>query len=386
MVSVFIATLLMRQDFDPANAWKTVSGRIKQLYWAKKSEPEKLERLLREAEPSALAAKTAEEFNTAMDTMIAKFGDSHFDFMTREDQGYFLFDALLKGDKGAKFPSIGAWFKKTPDGYTVKMVLNGGDAEKAGLRKGDIVTEINDQPFTPVGSLWSNIGKTADIRFRRGKDVLASKVEVRETSGESFFLEPTRRSGTILERNGKKIAYFKLWTMSNEKFRTALENFVYGKAKDTDAFVLDVRDGFGGRPEGFGDPFFRPEAELEWTFGGAGTTKQLFGYQRPLIVIINEGSRSAKEVFSYLMKKSKRAILVGSRTAGDVLGTSPNPVGDWAFLEIPMVDVKIDGQRLEHNPVVADIQVPVEIDSNGKDLFLESALKEAVNQIGKSQR
>ena len=185
----------------------------------------------------------------------------------------------------------------------------------------------------------------------------------------------------MIERAGKKIAYYHLWTMASAKFKDALEGFVYGKARDTDAFVLDIRDGFGGRPEGYGDPFFRPEADLEWTFGGANTgMKQLFGYGRPLIVIINPGSRSAKEVFSYIIKKSGRGVLVGDHTAGDVLGTSPSPVGDWAYIEIPMVDVKVDGHRLEKNPVQADVQVASEFDDQGRDMFLEKALEIAVEK------
>lgn len=353
------------------------------MYWAKSSQSEKLDRLLKEAEPAAKAAKSEDEFDRAMDAMIAKFGDSHFDFLTRREQGFYLFDGFAKGDKAAKMANIGAWFRKDKDGYTVQMVLNGGAAEAAGVRKGDRLLAVDGQPFSPVDAFAGKVGQDVRLELRRPSDggqASTVTVKVTETPGQDMFLDATRRSGRIIEEGGKKFGYLHLWTMANDKFRQALENFVYNRAANTDAFILDIRDGFGGRPEGFGDPFFRPKVDLEWTVAGGATMKQLFGYQKPLIVIINEGSRSAKDVFSYIMKKTGRGVLVGNRSAGDVLGTTPSPVGDWAYVEIPMVDVKVDGIRLEHNPVQADVKVDQEFDRAGTDLFLKKAVEVAVER------
>jgi len=108
---------------------------------------------------------------------------------------------------------------------------------------------------------------------------------------------------------------------------------------------------------------------------------QMLGYQKPLVLLINEGSRSAKEVLSYVFKKSRRATLIGSNTAGNVLGTSPMRLNEWAYLEIPMVEVFTDGTRLEGKGVAPDIKVPVETDASGKDLYVESATKFLLGKI-----
>ena len=105
------------------------------------------------------------------------------------------------------------------------------------------------------------------------------------------------------------------------------------------------------------------------------TQQELFGYQKPLVVIINKGSRSAKEVFAYIMKKSHRAILVGEKTGGNVLGTSPSPVSDWGYLEIPMVDVKETGCGWRRSGSRRTWRCSREFDENGKDLDIEEALK-----------
>jgi carboxyl-terminal processing protease len=92
-------------------------------------------------------------------------------------------------------------------------------------------------------------------------------------------------------------------------------------------------------------------------------------------VLINGGSRSAKEILSFILKSSHRATLIGTTTAGNVLGTSPIRISDWAYLEIPVVDVSIDGVRLEKNGVQPDIMVPDGFDKAGKDVVIERAVQ-----------
>lgn len=378
------ALLLSPQTSEPdfAKTWASVESAIKTRYYARVDRKDELERNLAKWGAKAKVAKTKSEFSSAVNEMIDAFGDSHFDFFTEEDQGFFVMMGLL-GDTSKKMANIDAWFKPAKDGYTIQMLMNGGAAEAAGLRKGDVITLIEGKPFTPIESLREFVGKDASISYLRKGKAMETKVSVDEDPGVNMFLNGTRRSRQIIERNGKKIGYFRLWTMAAEPFKQALESAVYGPLVNTDAMILDIRDGFGGRPEGYGDPFFRPEVNIEWKFGPNPPSKQLFGYQRPLVVLINEGSRSAKEVFSYIIKQSKRATLIGSRTAGHVLGTSPMPIENWAVLEIPMVEVRTDGNRLEGKGVEPDIQVPVEFDENGNDLVLNRGIEELLKKLGK---
>jgi carboxyl-terminal processing protease len=158
-----------------------------------------------------------------------------------------------------------------------------------------------------------------------------------------------------------------------------LESAVSGKFADTDAFILDLRDGFGGRPERFADVFFRPDVKVNWDFG-SNKNVQHFGYGKPLVVLINSGSRSAKELLSYILKSSKRATLIGTQTAGNVLGTSPNRINDWCILELPMVDVSVDGVRLEKNGVQPNIKVLDGFDKDGNDVVIGRAVEFLTNK------
>jgi carboxyl-terminal processing protease len=332
-----------------------------------------MENLLDKYEQRAKSAKDKAEFAKDVNDMIADFGDSHFGFFTKSDQGFYVMESLVKKG-GTEMANVGAWFRPAPGGYDIQMLLNGSAAEAAGLRKGDVVTQVDGAPFTPIDSLASKVGQKAKFAFTRNGKPMSADVDVSSASGSEFFLDATKASIKVIETGGKKYGYIHLWTMSSEDQKNALANAVFGKLKDTDGFILDIRDGFGGRPEGFGDPFFRPDVKLAWQSPGY-TNTELFGYQRPLVVIINKGSRSAKEVFAFIMKTSKRATLVGEKTGGNVLGTSPSAVSDWGYLEIPMVDVITNGVRLEKVGVTPDVVVPKEFDDNGKDLFVEEAVK-----------
>lgn len=371
MLSLAPATVYLE---DYSDLYDKCSNAIRTRYYGRMTRKEEMEKIIKNHEKKAKSATNREQFREAMNALTKDFGDSHFDFFTTEDQGFYMMDGFL-GEGASEMPHIGAWFKPTNEGYTVTMVLDGMAAQNAGLIKGDIIMKIEEVPFSPIRSLENHIDKEVNIEFKRNNTVQHTKVTVKKQKAFDMFLEATRKSAKMIEHNNKKIGYVHLWTMVNDNFRNALHSLIYGRFRDTDAFILDIRDGFGGRPEGFGDPFFRPEIKLEWTISPGMTNYQIFGYQKPLIVLINEGSRSAKEIFSYIMKKSGRATLIGTTTAGHVLGTSPYKVADWAHLEIPMIDVTADGYRIEGKGVSPNIEVVPERDADGNDLHLKKALE-----------
>jgi len=376
MFSPLIALALVHQtpaDDYPAT-WKRISDIITNQFYDREARGDELKKRLDETAPRATGAKNRLEFRDTVLTMIEGFKASHFDYLTAEDQGFYMFDQMLGGK--SEMPNIGAWFKRVPGGYQVQMLLNGGEAEKQGLRKGDVVTQGNGAPFVPIRSFERD---TASLTIKRGTETLTKTVSTAKTPGLKMFLDASRNSYRVIERDGKKIAYFRLWMMLNDDFRNALKSAI-SRSMNTDAFILDIRDGFGGRPEGFLDQFFLPGSKIDWNFGRM-TTTQYFGYDKPLIVLINEGSRSAKEVAAAIIKSSGRGELLGSTTAGHVLGTSPMRINDWSILEVPMVSLKIDGIDLEGNGVKPDIEVKPEFGPNGEDRALEKGIERALAKI-----
>lgn len=359
-----------------------VSSMINRVHYSRGKRKDEFEKRFAKYKPIASKANSREEFSHVVNQMIAEFKDSHFEFLPNFSQGYYTFESLIKGDKAEKLPNIGAWFREDEKGWRVQMLLNGLSAEKAGLRKGDLVQKIDGQPFTPVESLRPAVGKDVNLTVLRGGKEMTFTAHVDESTAMGMFLDASRKSTRVIEKDGKKIGYFHLWTFGNQDFSKALDVAIAGPLSQTDAFVLDLRDGFGGRPEGFGSALWMPG--ITTTYGSQGMRQRAqFGYAKPMVALINEGSRSAKEVFSEILKKSKRATLVGHNTAGHVLGTSPIRLNEWAYIEIPIVEVEVDGKSLEGVGVAPDIMVKGEIDENGQDLILEKGLEEVSKKMGK---
>ena len=327
---------LLQEDFAPT--WEKIATTIRAGYYARVARHDEMEARLAKYAPLAKAAGSRAEFESRVNAMIAEFHDSHFELFSDADQGYYTMTSLVEGDKAPALPNVGAWFAPSPDGYTVQMVLEGGEAARAGLRVGDLVERVDARPFTPVASLAASVGSDVTLHFRRaGKDSQAS-VKVGRAPAMRMFLDATLASRRTIERKGKRFGYIHLWTQGNDGFQKALTDAV-AAARETDGFILDLRGGFGGYPYGYDAPFAK----------GA--------YEKPLVVIVDHGSRSAKEVLSYNLQKSGRATIVGERTAGAVLGTSPVRINAWSYLEVPMIDWRIGDVRLEGQGVVPDVSV-----------------------------
>ena len=59
-------------------------------------------------------------------------------------------------------------------------------------------------------------------------------------------------------------------------------------------------------------------------------------------------------------------LLVGTKTAGFFLGASGRPIGEDGLVMVPVVDLKVDGKRLEGVGVAPDLAVEP-MDSYGPD-------------------
>lgn len=100
-------------------------------------------------------------------------------------------------------------------------------------------------------------------------------------------------------------------------------------------------------------------------------------------MLVNEGSRSAKEVLAYGFQKAKIGSLVGTKTAGAVVAGRPFLLADGTLLYVAVADVYIDeNQRLEGKGVTPDIVVPFPIEyAQGNDPQKERAIREALAKL-----
>ncbi|NJO33583.1 MAG: hypothetical protein HC869_10955 [Rhodospirillales bacterium] len=106
-----------------------------------------------------------------------------------------------------------------------------------------------------------------------------------------------------------------------------------------------------------------------------------FRWRRPVVVLVDEGTRSGKEVIAYGLQRQD-ITLVGQRTAGALLGGRGFLLDDGSLLVLAVSDVRVEGQRLEGIGVMPDLLVPFPLPyAAGRDPQLDAALMQLAGEI-----
>ena len=166
---------------------------------------------------------------------------------------------------------------------------------------------------------------------------------------------------TVLEHG---IVYARFSRFDDASFRW-LETLVRDH-RDATGFILDLRTNRGGlitsaqRTVGLFFPRSVPMGVVVTRAGRHSIERsrpaRWGGTAAPLAVLIGGGSHSSAEVFAYVVHHHGRGVLVGSTTAGEVLGARPHRLDDGGDLFISETDFhRLEGGRLEGKGVDPDI-------------------------------
>jgi len=330
--------------------------------------------------------KTKSDFTALVNRMLEELHSSHTAYINDDDVEFYMLPAVMARDmEEHRVTHIGVMGKERGGAYIVSAVLDGGPAQKAGIHAGDMILTADGGPFTTSGSFRGKEGKQVELAVKRAGSTSTETVNVVPIKQNQLraFLSATRASAHIMNVQGKRIGYVHLWTMANDNFKSALDNIMVNQLHDTDGLILDLRDGFGGIPFGYMDVFTRPDVAWESQYRGGEPNVSHTGYNKPMVVLINEGTRSAKEFLSYQFKSSHRALLVGKQTAGAFLGAGSFPISDSGLLEMAIVGLKVDGIKLEQDGVRPDVEVEPKDSYTEHDQQMKVAEDRLVQQLTK---
>ena len=111
------------------------------------------------------------------------------------------------------------------------------------------------------------------------------------------------------------------------------EALAAGPLKDADGLVLDLRGRWGGGSSDAAELFLGDTPSFRLIPRGGEDILANVRWRRPLVAIIDEGTRSGLEVFAYALK-ANGIPLVGTRTAGALLAGSAYLLPDDSLLEM----------------------------------------------------
>lgn len=272
---------------------------------------------------------------------------------------------------------IGVWWREIDGSWYAAGVYVDGIAANAGLRVGDEVVTANGAPFAPVDSFAGRAGEHVALRVRRarGAEPIAIDVVPQVEQPLAQHAQATRASARLIERDGRKIAYVHLWSGVGDAPAAARDAIRLLNQQSPHAWILDLRDGWGGVPPDFVSVFdtrvpslvTRPRDGEPFFFDGQ--------IRVPAAVLVNEGVKSGKEVLAHAIRKHHLATLVGSTTPGALVAGTAYCLPDGALLYLAVGTTTIDGEVLEGHGVTPDVVVPFDVRwANGADPQLDAAI------------
>ncbi|CUU02080.1 carboxyl-terminal processing protease [Candidatus Thermokryptus mobilis] len=231
-------------------------------------------------------------------------------------------DALTTG----KYGGIGISISKFDTSIVVIKVSRGYPADKAGIRVGDVIVQID--------SIYVKDKSLDEVRsLMVGKPGTQLKVKViREGVSDPLVFELTRaevevKNVTFYDFIDDGIAYIKLERFSRnagEELRKAIKNLQSkGEIK---GLILDLRDNPGGLLDAAVDVVekFVPEGSLIVSTKGRkpDAVRNYFSTEKPilldvpLVVVVNGSSASASEIVAGAIQDLDRGVVLGTKTFG----------------------------------------------------------------------
>lgn len=352
-------------------------------------------------QPQAAKAKSDREFAASVNQMLSELKASHTHFYTAKEPAYYqllgIFQPRIKNlqeqlkqffPKGTiEYSGIGIFTKEIEGKTFISAILDRSPASEAGLKVGDRILSVDGKPFEPIDSFIGLAGRKVRVSIERSRNPqtdLEISVRPKIFDATTMFLDAQRASTQIIERQGKKIGYVHIWSYADDLYQQQLEeDLIYGRLRNADGLVLDLREGWGGASPNYLN-IFTARGPSVTTIDRKGK-KSTFNYQwqKPVVALVNEGSRSGKEILAFGFQKYKIGQVVGSKTPGAVLAGTAFAMPDGSLLYLAVSDVFVDGQqRLEGKGIEPDINVSFILEyAQGADPQKERAIELVIEAL-----
>ena len=334
------------------------------------------------------------EFAQLVNGLLATLKTSHTNYFTINDPAYYQIASIfhripqirqLFGDEEILYPSIGVLTGKIDDSIFVRSVLSGGPADSAGVLLGDQILAVNGKPYDGISSFAELVNRNVALQLQRtpNKPPITIQVIPKLVNPSQEFLDAQYASVRIIERDRRKLGYIHIWSYAGQDYQTAFEAAIsFGALKDADALIWDLRDGWGGASPAYLNVFNRKVPVYTRLDRDGKEFHWDSQWRKPVVMLVNEGVRSGKEILAYGFRKHQLGTIVGERTAGAVTAGRLFVLSDKSILYLAVSAAKIDGEILEGKGVKPDIEVEMDIRYlAGQDRQLEEAISTLLDML-----
>lgn len=275
------------------------------------------------------------------------------------------FQAAMEQYNGA-YTGIGVVVRQSDDKRSILIlnVYSGSPAEKAGIKQGDIIVEIEGEKILPETPFENTI---ALIRGAKGTKVELSVIRGKETKPRIFKVLREEISvdtvySQVLEN---KIGYIRVFEFSGhttDEFDKAYQNIMKAGAEK---MIIDLRDNPGGSFSTVCKMLdgFLSDGVIVYTEDKSGYREYVradkeIKYNLPMAVLVNGNSASASEIFSGTVKDRKLGLLVGEKTYGKGIVQNTIPFSDGTAIKLTISRYyTASGKEIHGKGIAPDIKV-----------------------------
>ena len=283
--------------------------------------------------------------------------DPHSVYISAKDAQAVADD--LKGS----FSGVGIEFTIRKDTIHVQNVVKNGPAQRAGILAGDKIVSVDGKPF--VGKIVTN--EEAMRRLKGPKDTKVKLGVMRYGQKAVKYFTVTRgdipqKSITATYMLDKNTGYIKVKSFGETTYPEMLIALAKLSQEGFTNLVIDLRDNTGGYMNSaiqMANEFLPKDKLIVYTIGRK-SPRQDFpsdghgSYQKiPLVVLINEGSASASEIFAGAMQDNDRATIIGRRSFGKGLVQQQLSFPDGSMIRLTIARYYTPSGRCIQKPFTA---------------------------------
>ncbi|HHY42506.1 MAG TPA: S41 family peptidase [Thermoanaerobacterales bacterium] len=302
----------------------------------------------------------------AIKGMVESLNDPYSEYYTPSE-----FKEFLESTSG-NFGGIGVVITLKDKYITVVSVLSGSPAEKAGIKPGDRIVEIDGSDITGLSTaevtkrIKGDIGTKVNIGVIRDGETLRFEVE-----RDIIKINPVE--STVL---GKGIGYIKI-NEFNENTVENLDNTLDAfKKSGVLGIVLDLRNNPGGYLDQAVEVAkrFVPKGPIVNIVSKDGKTQSYTSDSEPspfsLVVLVNGGSASASEILAGAIKDRKAGYLVGERTFGKGMVQRTLSLGALGGIKLTTAYYTTpNGTNINKTGIIPDVVVEADKSNPMKDFI-----------------
>lgn len=316
--------------------------------------------------------KNDDDANIAINTMLESLDDPYSRYLNKQNY------EEQTNSINSKISGIGANISSIKGSTYVISVIPDAPAQKAGLKGGDLILKVNGKnvhgmnTMQVVNFVRGPIGSTVVLTIKRDKKIFIKKIVRKEI-----------KIKTVESSVDKNIGYIRVMSFigehTSEEFISAIE-----RTGGTKGLIIDLRGNTGGLlPNAvFMANVFIDQGNIVSIVGRNGYRVNINAQQidykvnKPVLILVDQNSASASEIFSGALKDYHKARLLGTRTYGKAMVQKIFPMPNQTGLNLTIARyLTPSGHDINKKGISPDIEVKESMSDlrNRKDTQLAKA-------------